>query len=150
MVVTQGKQRIGLRPSSSWSDCVLMWPRARPDAMFGEFFMVENRAPDGNDAGLPGDGLVIWHIDASLEKGDFRCNNSSSDQKLVRLMEADGLEQIEKGQLADGADFYQTGMDFGDATTPSSAWYNRKRRSVVTVTDIVREVDWITATFGIR
>ncbi|HEY9505049.1 MAG TPA: M6 family metalloprotease domain-containing protein [Gemmatimonadales bacterium] len=148
MTVTQGEQRIALRPSSSSPDCVLIWPRVRPDAMFAEFFMVEHRARDGNDAELPGDGLVIWHIDARIRKGDFACDNSRSKHKLVRLMEADGREQIEKGQLADAGDFYQAGMSFGATTFPSSKGY-RRARSGVTVRDITREPGWITATFAI-
>jgi hypothetical protein len=148
--VTGGTQRITLRPSGSAPDCVLIWPGAKPDAMFAEFFMAEYRTSVGNDANLPGDGLVIWHIDARLgPDGDFALNNWSTEHKLVRLMEADGREEIEAGQLADAGDFYRAGMSFGDKTIPSSAGY-RLRRSGVTVSDIVQERWWITATFAIR
>jgi M6 family metalloprotease-like protein len=149
--VTRGSQKITLRPSGSAPDCVLIWPGARPDAMFAEFFMAEYRTSVGNDANLPGDGLLIWHIDATLQRddSDFAFNNWSTKHKLVRLIEADGLEEIEAGKLADAGDFYRAGMSFGVQTFPSSAGY-RLRRSGVTVSDIVQAPWWITATFAIR
>jgi M6 family metalloprotease-like protein len=36
----------------------------------GEYFLVENRQKIGFDAGLPGSGLLIWHIDESQPSND--------------------------------------------------------------------------------
>jgi len=40
----------------------------------GEYFLVENRQKIGFDAGLPGSGLAIWHIDESM--GSFSSNTN--------------------------------------------------------------------------
>ena len=130
-VVAGSKQDLTLNPSSISTDCVLVWPGVDHGDIFSEFFIVQNRQAEGNDA-EPGtswlvpDGLAIWHVDATLNDTgrDFLYNNSFSDHKLVRLMEADGLEEIERTTWANTGDFYSVGDRFGTDTTPSSAKYN--------------------------
>ncbi len=63
---------------------------------FGEYFMVQYRRRQGNDLRYPTDGLLVWHVDARTDSdGRFLYNNSYTEHKLLRLMEADGLEEIE-------------------------------------------------------
>ena len=99
-----------------------------PGGNFGEYFMVQNRQRVGNDAGAgyPADGLLIWHVDSRLNSGgtDFRYDNSWTDHKLLRLMEADGLEQIESGKSANAGDYWVSGKVFGPGTKPNSARYD--------------------------
>ena len=45
----------------------------------GEYFLVENRRKIGFDAALPGEGLLIWHIDESIRDNDNKIH------KLVDL-----------------------------------------------------------------
>jgi len=93
---------------------------------FAEFFMVQNRYRAGNDTGYLTDGLLIWHVDARLNSGgtDFLYDNSYTSHKLLRLMEADGLEEIETGDgWADVGDYYIAGKTFGMDTVPSSNDY---------------------------
>lgn len=146
--IRRGAATISLGASGSSADCVLIWPGVNPKIMFREFFMVQNRQRVGNDAELPGEGLVIWHVDARLKNGDFACDNSTTEHKLLRLMEADGLEQIETGKEADGGDFYQSKMSFGAGTIPSSSSYTG-RRSGVEIKDICRLGNAISASFAI-
>jgi N-acetylneuraminic acid mutarotase len=115
-----------LRPSDSYGDSVKLFPSGSPEDPVEEFFMVQNRARAGNDTGLPADGLLIWHVDASLNAGrtDFLYDNSGTEHKLLRLMEADGQEEIEDGQAADAYDFFTQGKSFGPDTTPSSNRYD--------------------------
>jgi M6 family metalloprotease-like protein len=95
---------------------------------YGEYFMVERRAKTGYDDHWyyrDGGGLLIWHINAARSGGEFVYNNSDSDRKLVRLMEADGAEEIETGDGgADPEDFYIPGMSFTPTSTPSSLKYD--------------------------
>jgi M6 family metalloprotease-like protein len=90
-----------------------------------EYFIVQVRRQAGNDAELPNRGVLIWHVDARTgENGNWLYDNSYTEHKLLRLMEADGLEEIEQGGRADAGDFYTPGDLFDTATTPSSHRYD--------------------------
>ena len=128
-VVASGTQTVTLRASGLSPDAVLFMPGAVAGKIFDEFFMAQNRARTGNDTGLfsGSDGLIIWHIDARLDtwNNDFLYDNSYTAHKLVRLMEADGLEEIETwAAYADAGDYYQAGMTFGPETLPNSGRYD--------------------------
>ena len=57
--------------------------------------------------------------------GDYLYDNSYTDHKLLRLMEADGLEEIEAGNgYWDVNDFYLPGKALGPATVPNSSTYS--------------------------
>lgn len=147
-IVTAGSKVVTLQPSGLSGDAVLVWPGTRSPAVFREFFLVQNRTRVANDVGLPNEGMLIWHVDARVTKGHYVCDNSSSSHKLLRLMEADGAEDIQAGRPADALDFYQPGMSFGPDTVPSSVGYGR-RRSGVRVKDIHRQANGLAATFEI-
>ena len=72
----------------------------------GEYFLVENRQKTGNsfDVALPGEGLLIWHIDESKR------NNDDKTHKLVNLEESDGQFHLDNN------------INSGDAFDP---WYNK-------------------------
>lgn len=132
-----------LAPAGSSPSAVILWPAYSLSQPFTEFFMVQNRTRVGNDSAWTslGDGLLIWHIDARLDVwGSFKYDNSYSDHKLVRLMEADGLEEIEASKFsnaADAGDFYRPGKTFEPTTFPNSDAYD-KTHTGVAVTGIVR------------
>jgi len=144
-IVTKGSETITLRPSAGAGDCVLVWPRAGRTPLFSEFFMVQNREKVGNDLDLPGEGLVIWHVDSRLKGDNFACDNATTERKLLRLMEADGAEEIEAGGVADAEDFYTVGASFGTGTVPSSVGY--RRRSGVEVKEIARQEGGLSAKY---
>jgi len=118
-----------LRDSARNRDCVAVMPGLTPTGMFGEYFMVQNRSRFGNDSKYPTDGLIIWHIDATLDTTDpenpvFKWNNSYTEHKLLRPMEADGREEIEKGFNADARDFYDGADVFSPTSKPNSNGYD--------------------------
>jgi len=96
-----------------------------------EYFLLENRQKSGFDTGLPGAGLLVWHIDESKASNDSEwypgCTGCSSHYK-VALVQADGLYNLEKNNNGgDGGDpFPGTGNNhsFGGATVPAAALYN--------------------------
>lgn len=126
-IISSGSQNLTLNPSGTSQDCVLIMPGASPDAVFGEFFMVQYRKRyTGNDpADYPADGYLIWHVDSTLDSSGsiFLFNNSYTDHKFLRLMEADGLEEIEQKRSVDSGDFYLPPSTFDNATTPNSRNY---------------------------
>jgi M6 family metalloprotease-like protein len=128
-VVSAGSQTVTLRASGLYPDALIFMPGAVPGQIFSEFFMVQNRYRSGNDTNLftGSDGLVLWHVDSRLDSWnyDFLYDNSYTEHKLLRLMEADGLEDIETySASADAGDYYKAGMAFGQFTSPSSARYD--------------------------
>ncbi len=127
-VVPGGTRTVSLRASGLYPDALLFMPGAADGGIFGEFFMVQNRFRSGNDTGLftGSDGLVVWHVDARLNAwgSDFLYDNSYTDHKLLRLMEADGLEEIETFSVsADAGDYYKAGASFGPLTFPDTSRY---------------------------
>ena len=128
-VVSSGSQTVSLRASGLFPDAVLFMPGAAPGRIFDEFFMVQNRYRSGNDTNLftGSDGLILWHVDSRLDSWnyDFLYDNSYTAHKLLRLMEADGLEQIETWNVsANAGDYYKAGMTFGPFSVPNSARYS--------------------------
>ncbi|MEA1981355.1 MAG: M6 family metalloprotease domain-containing protein, partial [candidate division Zixibacteria bacterium] len=73
-----------------------------------EYFLVENRQKLGYDSYIPGDGLLIWHIDESQSSNDNQWfpGEDSTSHFLVALEQADGLFEIEQMN------------DYGDAGDP--------------------------------
>jgi M6 family metalloprotease-like protein len=136
---------ITLRNSDSFGDAVAIMPWQNGN-IFDEYFIVQNRIRYNNDATAPGstplynEGLVIFHVDAKLNTAgdDFEYDNSYSSHKLLRLMEADGQERIEKyDHWADATDFYLEGASFSHVSTPSSdSYYYSPNRNGVYVTNI--------------
>jgi len=129
-VYTTSASGVSLRASGSYGDAAIVMPDATAGNAFGEFFMVQNRTKTQNDATHPGEGLLIWHVDSRLDpsggNADYLYDNSYTVHKLLRLMEADGLEEIEAngGGTANAGDYYVAGTVFGPTTWPSSARYD--------------------------
>ncbi|MBE3125916.1 MAG: M6 family metalloprotease domain-containing protein [Acidobacteria bacterium] len=128
-VVSADSQTVTLRASGVYPDALLFMPGAVPGQIFNEFFMVQNRYRSGNDTNLftGSDGLILWHVDSRLNtwNTNFVYDNSYTAHKLLRLMEADGLEDIETyNASANAGDYYKAGMTFGQFTVPSSARYD--------------------------
>jgi len=119
---------LSLRASGDYPDAVMVFPEAGSDDLFSEYFMVQNRYRAGNDdtPEMPGNGLIIWHVDARLNSWgtNFQYDNSYTEHKLLRLMEADGLEEIESGGAANAGDYYIGGDEFGPITIPNSSLYS--------------------------
>ncbi|MDP5213839.1 M6 family metalloprotease domain-containing protein [Pseudoalteromonas tunicata] len=122
-VVGAGQKQVTLQPSSSSEDALIIMPELTIDKPFSEYFVVQNRDQLLNDKPLPTSGVLIWHVDAEINDFGFVKDNSFTDTKLIRLMEADGLEQIEKNLGADSGDYYQPGKEFTTTSIPNSQGY---------------------------
>ena len=101
---------------------------------------------------LPGDGLLVWHVDARLTRRgyDYRYDNSYTSHKLLRLMEADGLEQIETvaSYWVKADDYYDSGHTFTDTSNPNSRKYDGSASNVA-VTGIPGPSSSMTLTAGV-
>src|SRR5262249_49612867 len=79
-----------------------------------EYFLLENRRAAGLDGALPGQGLLIYHVD------DFVISNNNRNHYKVALEQADGLYQLENRfndpSPGDDGDPYHAGGAFGRYT----------------------------------
>lgn len=125
-VLAQGAQQFNLGSAASTGDALVIMRDLTGDSPFGEFFMVQNRYRELNDSRYPEDGLLIWHVNAELYGNGYNYvyDNSWTEFKLLRLMEADGLEEIELNLNADAGDYYTEGDTFSRQTTPDSNTYD--------------------------
>lgn len=128
---------VSLQPYSENPSALLINKGATEETKWDEFFIAEYRDQKLNDQGLPNSGLVIWHIDATLsEWGWFENDNSFTDNKLIRLVQADALEEIELGPgWANAGDFFTTGGEFSPNSEPQSR-LNSGEHSGVSITNI--------------
>jgi immune inhibitor A len=86
----------------------------------GEYFLIENRYRTGFDRGLPGNGLLICHVD------DSRPDNHDDDHPVVGIMQADhdpspSLPTSDRGTEADL--WKNSSYGLGDTSRPSSYDY---------------------------
>jgi M6 family metalloprotease-like protein len=142
---TGGTHTVTLNPSESSQDAMIVMPTAIEENTFDEYFMIQARNQTQNDVGYPNSGLLVWHVDARLDAEEclFQYNNSYTAHKLLRLMEADGLEEIEQNYSADAGDYYFQGRSFGDNTVPNSKAYDGSSTSVA-VLDILPYAEPVT------
>ena len=87
-----------------------------------QYWIVENRQPYGFDAGLPGSGLLIYHIDLN------RLTNTDPSNYRIAIEQADGLNQLafggSRGDAADSWPGTTNNRNFHTYTTPDSRFYN--------------------------
>jgi hypothetical protein len=156
--ITNGSDTLSLNPSSVYADSVAIMPGNESIDPFSEYFMVQYRtAKSENDSLLPNSGFLIWHIDARLnDEGDnFNYDNSYTEHKLLRLMEADGKEEIENllstNSYYDPDDFYVPGQEFTPVSKPNSNDYSENNTGIevknISEDESMKE---ITADFGIQ
>jgi len=127
----------------------------------GEYFLIENRQKTGFDAGLPGAGLLIWHIDGGWISSALNLNTVNDRECYpdgpscnahhygVALVQADNSYDMEKGNNdGDEGDPYPgTGNNtlFRDTSLPDSNFYNGTP-SNVSITNISASSNTMTAT----
>ncbi len=103
----------------------------------GEYFLLENRQLQGYDAGLPGCGLLIWHIDETRTWDNSA--NANDSRRLVDVEEADGRNDLDfKANRGDNGDPYpgsSANRTFNASSNPNSNLYGGAA-SGVSVTNI--------------
>lgn len=120
---------------TDFGDCILII-KEDSKTYFTEMYIVALYTPTkanelkcDKECGLPSiSGVTIYHIDAklkdNLDSGEdgvidiYQFNNGDTEHKLIKLIEADGNEDIEADNYASNDDLFQT----GDST--SLTWYD--------------------------
>ncbi|HET9963071.1 MAG TPA: M6 family metalloprotease domain-containing protein [Nitrospiraceae bacterium] len=108
-----------------------------------EYFLLENRQRSGYDAGLPGDGLLIWHIDENQP------GNTDENHYKVGLVQADGKRDLEldhnRGDSGDPYPGSSNNSSLTDSTTPNSKSY-AGANTCVSISNISASAATMTAT----
>ncbi|GEM_PF-1037751 len=106
----------------------------------GEYFLVENRQNDsgaGYDDGLPGCGLLIWHIDETVTYTNAA--NGNRDDPLVAVEQADGSNDLywgyNRGDTGDPYPGTSANYNFNSGTTPNSNLYSGSASQVTVHVD---------------
>lgn len=91
-----------------------------------EYLLLENRQHIGPDAGLPGTGLLVWHVDDDVlatRLPHYGANEDENDPG-VRLLQADGRTDLKvRANLGDAGDPFPGTSNrtaLNDATNPST------------------------------
>ena len=107
-----------------------------------EYFLLTNRRKTGFDDHLPGEGLIIEHVDDSIN------SNTDENHYLVDIEQGDGARHLNtNANSGDGEDPFPSGANngFTAASTPGSNAYNGSS-SNISVTGIQRSGENIAAT----
>ena len=111
-----------------------------------EYFLLENRQRASYDAQLPGDGLLIWHVD------EGQPDNTDENHYKVGLIQADGNRDLEMDQnRGDDGDPYP-GASSNTSLTPSSTPNSNAYAGAITnvsISSISNSGATMTATVGV-
>jgi len=80
-----------------------------------EYYLLENRARIGADGSLPGEGLLVWHVDDRV--AGFRTAEADVAHQRLHLVEADGRGDLDRGHAGGG-----NRGDAGDPWRGPPAW----------------------------
>ena len=106
-----------------------------------EYFLVSNRQKAGFDGAMPGEGMIIEHID------DTKNNNTDENHYLVDVEQADGRRDLNlNANRGDATDPFPitTNASFTGSSSPNSNAYSGAA-SNISVTNIARVGDNVTA-----
>lgn len=137
-VVFNGSQNVTLKPFSANQDIIKV-PIGSSTSK--EYFLLSNRQKSGFDKYLPGEGMIIEHVDET--KG----NNKDESHYLVDIEQADGKRDLNNNaNSGDAKDAYPiTGNNnFTNTSNPSSKSY-ANADSKIAVTNIAKSGNNITA-----
>jgi immune inhibitor A len=87
--------QIVIEPADSTSDAVRLGVK---NGGASEYFLAEARRRSGLDAALPGEGLLLWHVDDAI------AGNDRPPRYKVGLVQADGAQDLENQVNSGDAD----------------------------------------------
>lgn len=108
----QGRQRVTIKPVETSGEVYRL-------GTGDEYFLIENRGPGGSfDKSLPERGLAVFHVDRTVKLGGVEgnfverildCVNCDAYHPYIRLLQADGLFEIERNGRFGRGDLFGTG-----------------------------------------
>jgi len=121
-----------------------LWRNGSPGR---EYFLLENRQRTLYDRKLPGEGLLVFHVDEAID------GNDDENHPFIKLLEADGLNDLHDGtSRGDPGDPYpgrSKNVTLSNASNPNAKSYGGVN-TCVTVTNIGATLGSMTARLGVR
>ena len=98
----------------------------RNDGFSNEYYIVENRQQDGWDASLPGNGIIVFHVDhdADLWVSVTSYVNTSSRQHYL-IFPANNMTSTSKNYIKNWAYPYQENNSLTNTSTPAAIVWNK-------------------------
>ena len=104
--------------ANSWNTYVYR----NPDRA-GEMYIMEARKKPFRNVDMPGEGMLIWHVDSVIPNNANQQRTEQLHYK-VSVVQADKLYQLENGSNSgDAFDYYKAGGT-NSLTYPFSCWWN--------------------------
>ena len=123
-----GEGTYTISPSESSNECLIIPLRNNENEVFGEYLLIDYYTPTGLNEMQAGNfglfskkGVRIYHIDARIDSNlgspknlngyysIFSFNNSDTQHKLIRMLEADNNKSIERTGIASNYDLFTPG-----------------------------------------
>ncbi|MBT7789723.1 MAG: M6 family metalloprotease domain-containing protein, partial [Calditrichaeota bacterium] len=141
IVLDENLENVRIPPVETEGSAYVLWDRGRARS---EYFLIENRQRLGFDAELPGQGLLVYHIDDNMiesqNDNEWSPGNENEGHYLVALEQADGEYELElTASRGDGSDPFpgtHRNSTFNAESEPSSLAYSGANSNVA-ITDIV-------------
>ena len=112
-----------------------------------EYFLVENRQRTCYDRKLPGEGLLVYHVDEAID------GNEDENHPFIKLLEADGLNDLHDGaSRGDAGDPYpgsSQNVALTNTSNPNAKSYGGVD-TCVTITNISATGASMTARLGVK
>ncbi|MCX5977445.1 MAG: hypothetical protein NTV33_11650 [Coprothermobacterota bacterium] len=93
-----------------------------------EYFLLENRQNIGSFERLPGYGLLIWHIDESVDtnnRNEWYPSHTNTGHYLAAVEQADGLWELETNiNTGNAADIFSSECSFTPSSVSNSHAYD--------------------------
>jgi M6 family metalloprotease-like protein len=119
-----------------------------------EYFLAENRQQSGFDTYLPGNGLIIYHVDDNVSgnNNQWYPGHTSSGHYQVAIEQSDNSFDLERKQnRGDGGDTYpgsSNNRSFSSSSSPNSNDYSGNN-TYVSILNISNSSSTMTADFNV-
>lgn len=151
-IVVETSSMVDLHSYASSGDVILLIDEWQ-NTIFDEYLLIWFYTPEGlyeqsDDRLMYFDvpGIAFMHVSAAIGQGYnedlyyysiFNHNNTDTDQKLIKYIEADLDQSIEQYDMTEDSDLFQEGDIFGEIIYENYRWYNNLPVNFrVTVLDI--------------
>ncbi len=150
--LTEATEINGMKSLENGGESYIIRSDANPD----EYYILDNRQPDGRwDAGLPGAGLLITHVDYDQGVWDSNGPNDKPEHQRCTPIPADGNFDTYTENIAGDAYPYGSNNSLTNESTPAATVYTKNidgtKYMNKPITDITQNPDGtISFNFGVQ